>query len=309
VGSEALPAIRPDDKQTEASQRLVWDFGRRDEVRHHLLIAGTGRAGTSFLVRLLHEIGLDTHLGRRGEGAFWDDNANAGFEDHVLWKTGDLPYVAKFPWLFETIDAVLADPDVVIDAVIVPVRDLDDAAASRVVLELRNRHAMVPQMQDEQRVWEHWGATPGGVIYSLNPLDEARLLAVGFHRLIERLVAAEIPVHMLAFPRMIEDAEHVLRQLRGCIAPEVTDEQVRAAHSRVADLAKVRVGREPAGNETAAANPGPMGDLDRQALAREVTRLRAELTGERASSPIGRKNASPTLPVGPDQGALGSRFR
>ena len=35
--------------------------------RRHLLIAGTGRAGTSFLVRYLAELGLDTHLGRHRE--------------------------------------------------------------------------------------------------------------------------------------------------------------------------------------------------------------------------------------------------
>ncbi len=243
-------------------------------ARHHLLIAGTGRAGTSFLVRLLHEVGLDTHLGRRGEGAFWDENANAGYEDHVLWRSGNLPYVAKFPWLFESIDAVLDDPTVVIDAVIVPMRDLEDAAASRVVLELRNRHAMAPEMQNEPRVWEHWAATPGGVIYSLNPLDEARLLAMGFHRLMERLVAAEIPVHMLSFPRMIEDPEHLLRGLRGCIPENVTDDRIREAHRHLADPAKVRVGEAASGPGSA---PNPLEGLDRQALAREITRLHGEL--------------------------------
>ena len=253
-------------------------------MRHHLLIAGTGRAGTSFLVRLLHELGLDTHLGRRGGEAFWDENANAGYEDHVLWKTGDLPYVAKFPWLFESIDAVLADPEVVIDGVIVPVRDLDDAAASRVVLELRNRHATSPEMRSEPRVWEHWAATPGGVIYSLNPLDEARLLAVGFHRLIQHLVAAEIPVHMLAFPRMIKDPDHLLRQLRGCIPKNVSDERIREAHRQVADLTKVRVGEADSTDNQApdTASGVRMEALDRKALAREIERLRSELAAAQA---------------------------
>ena len=34
----------------------------------HLIIAGTGRAGTSFLVRYLTELGLDTTLARQGTG-------------------------------------------------------------------------------------------------------------------------------------------------------------------------------------------------------------------------------------------------
>jgi hypothetical protein len=47
-------------------------------IRRHLLIAGTGRAGTSFLVRYLTELGLDSRLRRYGENAGWDENANAG---------------------------------------------------------------------------------------------------------------------------------------------------------------------------------------------------------------------------------------
>jgi len=38
-------------------------------LQRHLVISGTGRAGTSFLVRWLTEMGLDTHLSRRGADA------------------------------------------------------------------------------------------------------------------------------------------------------------------------------------------------------------------------------------------------
>lgn len=248
-------------------------------ARHHLLIAGTGRAGTSFLVRFFHELGLETHIGKRGESAHWDENANAGYEDHVLWKSETLPYVAKFPWLFESIDAVLSDRSIVIDGVIVPIRDLHDAASSRVVLEMRNRYASLPQLHNEDNVWEHWAATPGGVIYSLNPIDEARILATGFHRLIERLVAAEVPIYMLAFPRMVEDSDHLLRQLRGCLPADLGDEHIREAHSRVADISKVRVGRESKAEDQ---SESLLETLDRQALGREILRLRAELAKVKA---------------------------
>jgi hypothetical protein len=63
------------------------------------MIAGTGRAGTSFLVRYLAEIGLNTHLSTQGETS-WDESANAGLEDDpILARPEDLPYVVKFPWL------------------------------------------------------------------------------------------------------------------------------------------------------------------------------------------------------------------
>ena len=54
--------------------------GTNNEPRRHLIIAGTGRAGTSFLVRYLTELGLDTIPTREGEAAWWDVEANAGLE-------------------------------------------------------------------------------------------------------------------------------------------------------------------------------------------------------------------------------------
>src|ERR1700760_617130 len=107
-------------------------------VRRHLLIAGTGRAGTSFLVRYLAELGLDMHLGRRGESPAWDEDANAGLEDApFLTPDPDLPYVIKCPGLYNFIDDVLTDRTFIPDAVIIPVRDLAEAVTSRCVVQQR----------------------------------------------------------------------------------------------------------------------------------------------------------------------------
>ncbi len=97
----------------------------------HLYIAGTGRAGTTFLVRYLTELGLDTTLSRN-PAAEEDDNANAGLEEppHIL-DHPSLPYVVKSPWLYLVIDELLERGNFNADAVIIPVRDLGDAAASR----------------------------------------------------------------------------------------------------------------------------------------------------------------------------------
>jgi hypothetical protein len=69
----------------------------------HLVIAGTGRAGTSFLVRYLTELGLDTTLARNGDRAGWDSEANAGLES-LLVSGNDLPYVVKSPWIGEYVE-------------------------------------------------------------------------------------------------------------------------------------------------------------------------------------------------------------
>jgi hypothetical protein len=52
-----------------------------------MLIAGTGRAGTSFLVRYLSALGLETEIERSGQSQ-WDDVANAGLETMPLLNAG-----------------------------------------------------------------------------------------------------------------------------------------------------------------------------------------------------------------------------
>ncbi len=198
--------------------------------RHHLLIAGTGRAGASFLVRWLAAAGLKTHLATH-DTPVWDDDANAGLEDLPIvadWKSA--PYVMKSPWLVEVIDDVLANPRIVLDAVMIPVRDLTKSAASRVVQELQSAHRKNPWLSGLTHSFEQWGTTPGGVVYSLDPVDPARLLAVSFHRLVQRLVRADIPIVLLDFPRLALDAEYLFGKLRRFVP--ATAAQAIEAHAR-----------------------------------------------------------------------------
>jgi hypothetical protein len=91
--------------------------------KHHLVIAGTGRAGTSFLVRYLTECGLETEISRNGDATNWNESAHAGFETFPLVQ-GDLPYVIKQPWLHEFAEQFFDRDDVRIDAAVIPIRDL-----------------------------------------------------------------------------------------------------------------------------------------------------------------------------------------
>lgn len=257
----------------------------------HLVIAGTGRAGTSFLVRYLTELGLDTTLSRRGEAqAGWDEAANAGLEERLAGN-GDFPYVVKSPWAGEYIEQILASPHITVDALVVPVRDLVEAATSRAILEMRSIHQNAPWMAEMDRSWEVWGSAPGGVVYSLNPLDQARLLAVGFHNLVWRATEADIPVYFLAFPRFVEDKEYLFRVLRPFLS-DVTPERAYKAHARIADGAQVRVGAEIAGAAAYKAAELPLpGEVDMLALRRELVRLRANLHRSAQEAKTANENA------------------
>ncbi len=273
----------------------------RTSMKRHLIIAGTGRTGTSFLVRYLAECGLETHLSS-SKAPWWDEEANAGLEDVPVW--GDsCPYVAKSPWLFEFIDDLLARPDIQIDGVIVPVRDLAEAATSRSILELRARHASTERM-DGLKTWETWGVTPGGTVYSVNPMDQARILAVGFHKVLQVLVRHDIKIALLDFPRLIQDPEYLYGKLASFLPTTLGRDAAIAAHEKVADPTKVRVGTEIA---SSSGNTPSEGDrkvdprlqypefsaIDNVALKREIARLRAgskglqskidSITSERAS--------------------------
>lgn len=246
----------------------------------HLFIAGTGRAGTSFLVRLLTELGLETRLQRGGE-AGWSAEAQAGLEDLPLpGLEAALPHVVKSPWLSEVIEDVLADPRIRVEGVIIPIRRLEEAAASRVTLERQAIHRKAPWMAMLPRAWTSWGDTPGGMVHSLAVLDQARVLAVGLHRLLEALVRADVPLVLLDFPRLATDAGYVAGKLAGVLG--VAPAAIAAAHARVArpDLVRVEGERE--------AGAGP----EEAALKRELMARRAEIAGLRAERDAAQAEAA-----------------
>jgi hypothetical protein len=245
--------------------------------RRHLLIAGTGRTGTSFLVRFLAEAGLDTHLGRPGK-IEWDEAAQAGLEDLPLSTLGtELPFVLKQPWSYQMIEDILADPVIELQAAIIPMRNLLDAASSRAVVELRAMHETAPWMTELRRSWNHWGTTPGGIVYSLDPVDQSRLLAAGFHHLVEQLVQADVPIVLLAFPRFAEDADYLYTKLRPILPEEVTREMALAAHLRSADATKIRIEDELHSGGAPNGSFPSFEALDNAALRRELLRLRERL--------------------------------
>ena len=250
--------------------------------REHLLVAGTGRSGTSFVVRYLTGLGMDTHLSRRGADAGWYEEANAGLEDTPLIDPASMPDVIKSPWSYEFVTELLGRDDIGLRAAIVPIRDLGEVAVSRSILERQAIHARAEWMVLRDTPYETWGYTPGGIVFSLAVADQARLLAVGFHHLVEQLVAAEVPIAMPLFPRMIEDADYLFRVLRPFLPDGIDAATARAVHAEIADASKVRV-RSPRA-EASTDHAPPESELDREAMRRELVRVReaARATTDRA---------------------------
>lgn len=177
-----------------------------------MVISGTGRARTTYLLELLTELGLDT-------GALdlpYDSTARAGLESDVRFDNAR--YIVKTPWFCDHVDDVLANPDICIERVIIPVRDLDAASDSRIRVQQLSTHG------------NHQGQSaevPGGLWGTTNPAEQPAMLAKRFHHLVQRLVARDIPIIFLDFDRM-NDAEYLLDRLAP-ILNGVSIETLRAA--------------------------------------------------------------------------------
>jgi hypothetical protein len=161
---------------------------------HKLLITGTGRAGTTFLVQLLTELGLDTGYPPGSRSADYFDHCSAGLERDM--KVEASPYVVKNPAFCDTLPGLIATGCFKIDHVLVPMRQLDDAARSRI------------------RVGGRDGLVPGGLLGTADPAAQKGVLAERFHRLMHALAAHDVPHTLLHFPRLALDADYAWVKLR-----------------------------------------------------------------------------------------------
>jgi hypothetical protein len=163
--------------------------------RHHIIISGTGRAGTTFLVQLLTELGLDTGFPK---GQVLDTNSRAGMELDI--RDSHAPYVIKSPWLCDYLDDVLQGGEIIVDHAIIPVRDLYAAAQSR-------RHVANAAPSNPSNI-------PGGLWHTTKPEEQERILTEQLYKLIYALAKHDVPVNLLLFPRLVNDSEYLFGKIK-----------------------------------------------------------------------------------------------
>jgi hypothetical protein len=163
--------------------------------RHHCVISGTGRAGTSFLIQLLTKLRLDTGFTQEKLGLH--ANARAGLETDI--RKDNAPYIVKSPWLCDYIEDVLASPDIAIDHAIIPMRSISGAAQSRIEVE----RGSTPEP----------GVVPGGLWGTKREEDQERILLSKFYALLWPLVRHDVPITFLAYPRLVVDPAYLYDRL------------------------------------------------------------------------------------------------
>lgn len=189
-------------------------------VDGHIVIAGPGRAGTTLLVKLLARLNFETG----GRLRPFSEAAQAGLEDDLL--DADAPYVVKNPDLSWQLGGLLESGRIAPDEIewlIVPMRDLREAAASRVrtTTAARDVHA------------------PGGLIGTVRPAKQQQQLAEVTYRLFHTAARFDLPLIVMEYPRFALDSAYAYRRLRPLLNDR-TEADFTAAWKAVVDPALVR---------------------------------------------------------------------
>ena len=191
----------------------------------HILITGTGRAGTTLLVQIFTRLGFDTGLSMSQAKVGVDPIARAGLEPD-LRQVDSLPHVIKAPGRADELKALLSEKSLELEAGIVPMRDLFSAAESR-----RNVYTLAAKAG--KNPIKH----PGSLWKTRKPEEQEGQLALQFYGCVEAIVATGRPLHFLRFPHFARDADYLWSALKPVFQKHGYEkQQVAAALRDVANL-------------------------------------------------------------------------
>ena len=164
-----------------------------------IIVTGPGRSGTTFIVQMLTRLGYDTGFEPGSE--FYREEFRAGCEWNVPMDfdsdtPGDIrraidnaPRVLKSPqWSF-VLKGLIAMGSLEVDHVIIPIRDIDVAATSRIDAGLD--WLVDPNLVGDERI-----------------RDQASIMALALGRAIEACYMYSIPCTMMMFPLLVEDVDY-----------------------------------------------------------------------------------------------------
>jgi hypothetical protein len=168
-------------------------------------------------------LGFDTGYSEEQVLQDVDDISKAGLE-RVLLGEPDLPQVIKSPWLSDQIEDALSQ-GLRVSVAIIPLRNLFEAAESRRYVY---RQAMAANLDAL--------AHPGSLWKVTDPMEQETALAVELYKFLEPLVARNVPIVFLSFPRFVEEAGYFYDQMSSLFEQRgISREMVDVVHKRLAD--------------------------------------------------------------------------
>lgn len=178
--------------------------------RSHVVISGTGRAGTSFLVELLTHLGLDTGFTTDELAKRKSLLARAGLEHDI--RRPNAPFIVKSPWFCDYSEEILRRDDISIKHVFIPMRDLQAAAESRRFVTAQTVAAM--PLLDRVRYRLFPKGLVGGIWQTTDASRQEEALLEQVYKLMLSLSATTVPVTLLRFPQIVNDPAYLFEKLR-----------------------------------------------------------------------------------------------
>jgi len=183
---------------------------RMNKVRTHVVITGTGRTGTTFLVQLLTNLSLDTGYNAESIRKDLDENARAGLENDIRRETA--PHIVKDPWFCDYANEVVKRNDIIIEHVFIPMRELSAVAESRkhVTKSAVSKMPFLRRLKNSIKPPK----LRGGLVHTRRAWKLERVLLLQLYNLILALSEAQIPVTLLQFPKLINDSAYLYEKLK-----------------------------------------------------------------------------------------------
>jgi hypothetical protein len=183
-------------------------------LKHHVIITGTGRTGTTFLVELLTNLGLDTGFSTKDIPFKKRKEARAGLEHDLRRKGRAFPYIVKNPMFCDYAEEIICRDDIIIEHIFVPIRELHAAAESR-------RYVTKVNISNEP-IWKRLKYTirpklyAGGLLHtrSMEPGKQEDILLKRLYKLMFVLSDKTIPITFMRYPRIVKDCRYLFSKLK-----------------------------------------------------------------------------------------------
>lgn len=181
-------------------------------MKEHVIIAGTGRTGTTFLVELLTNLGLETGFNSESIVSKKSKVARAGLEHNFRFE--NCPYIVKDPNFFEYAKETFLRKDVVVKHIFIPIRDLHAAAESRRIVTkatIRNRGFL-----GRIKFLFKRGKYVGGLsnTFTFKKGAQEFILLNQFYKLMLDTASTQTQVTLIEFPKSIKDDVYLYEKLK-----------------------------------------------------------------------------------------------
>jgi hypothetical protein len=181
-------------------------------LRRHVVITGTGRAGTTFLVELLTHLGLDTGFNAESLKSGKYEIARAGLEHDI--RQDNCPFIVKSPWFCDYAEKILRRDDIAIEHVFILMRDLYAAAESRRHVVDANVSSLPFRKRLAHKIWPLKFA--GGLWYtrSRRAGKQEKILLLKIYQLLLATSGRNVPVTLMRYPEIVDDCPYLYAKLK-----------------------------------------------------------------------------------------------